>query len=327
MERRTVTPGFVSDALACLAEAEVSEAEILARAGLPEVINEPLTGSQFGRLWWTIAREIDDEFFGLTAQPMRPGSFALLCHAVLHTRNLDQALRRAILFLRVAVDEPHGTLHVENGEARIVLHDPSGARSAFAYRTYWLILMGVASWLVGRQIPLRRLEFSSPPPERIAEYSQFFDAPAKYDRPTTFLAFNATALRWPVVRTEKSVRSFLRHSPGNIVVRYRQEHGLILQIRERLAATPPDEWPGCEALSHSLNMSSATLRRRLAAEGQSIGEIKDEIRQVRAGRLLADNRLTISEIAAELGYSEPSAFHRAYRKWTGKTPRGNADRG
>ena len=125
-----------------------------------------------------------------------------------------------------------------------------------------------------------------------------------------------------MVRSEKSVRSFLRKSPGNIVVRYRQEHGLILQIRERLNTTPPDEWPGCEELARSLNMSSATLRRRLAAEGQSIGEIKDEIRQVRAGRLLADRNFTISEIAAELGYSEPSAFHRAYRKWTGKTPRG-----
>ena len=178
MERRTVTPGFASDALACLTQKGVSEAEILARAGLPEKITGPLTGSEFGRLWWTIAREIDDEFFGLTARPMRPGSFALLCHSVIHTRNLDQALRRAMLFMRIAVDEPYGTLHVENGEARIELHDPSGARSAFTYRTYWLILMGVASWLVGRQIPLRRLEFSSPPPERIAEYSQFFDAPA-----------------------------------------------------------------------------------------------------------------------------------------------------
>lgn len=323
MERRTITPGFVSDALACLENSGVSKADILARAGLPAQITAPLTGSEFGRLWWTIAHEIDDEFFGLAAKPMRPGSFALLCHSVLHTRNLDQALRRAILFMRVAVDEPHGTLNVENGEARIVLHDPSGARSAFTYRTYWLILMGVASWLVGRQIPLRRLEFSSPPPERIAEYSQFFDAPARYDREATFLAFNASSLRWPVVRTEKSVRSFLRKSPGNIVVRYRQEHGLILQIRELLTTSRPDEWPDCEELARTLNMSSATLRRRLAAEGQSIGEIKDQIRQVQARRLLADNSFTVSEIAAELGYSEPSAFHRAYRKWTGKTPRGS----
>ncbi len=324
MERRAITPGFVKDALACLAGAEVSEATVLARAGLPEEINAPLTGSQFGRLWGAIAREIDDEFFGLSAKPMRPGSFALLVHAVLHTRNLDQALQRAILFMRIAIDEPYGRLTTENGEARIVLHDTSGARSAFAYRTYWLILMGVASWLVGRQIPLRRLEFSSPRPERLAEYSQFFDAPAKYDRDTTFLAFNASALRWPVVRTEKSVRAFLRKAPGNIVVRYRQEHGLILQIREQLLATRPEDWPGCEQIAHGLHMSSATLRRRLAAEGQSIGEIKDSIRQVRAGQLLADDRYTISEIAAELGYSEPSAFHRAYRKWTGKTPRGKA---
>lgn len=68
-----------------------------------------------------------------------------------------------------------------------------------------------------------------------------------------------------------------------------------------------------------LQLSPATLRRRLRRDGQSFGAIKDELRSVLAQRLLQQD-MTVAEVATELGYSEPSAFHRAYVKWTGQSP-------
>lgn len=322
MERRIIPPGFVHDALSCL-PSEAAAVEVLRKAGLPDVITGPVTSDEFGAVWWGIADAMDDEMFGLAARPMRRGAFALLCQAVMQSRTLDQALRQIMTFLRVAIEEPHGELIVQSGEARIVLTDPEGPRSAFAYRTYWLFVMGVASWLVGRQIPLRRLEFACEPPARLAEYSQFFGAHSSYGAEATLLVFNSKYLRWPVVRNEKALRSFLAQTPGNLVVRYRHEQGLGLRIRERLNALPPSDWPGIEEFATEFHMSSATLRRRLSAEGRSIGGIKDEIRQIRARRYLAAGEMTVAEIAAELGYSEPSAFHRAHRKWTGRSPRGD----
>ena len=67
-------------------------------------------------------------------------------------------------------------------------------------------------------------------------------------------------------------------------------------------------------------MSVPTLRRRLRGEGQSFGTIKDELRFVAAERLLQENSLSVAEVAAELGYSEPSAFYRAFHKWMGQSP-------
>lgn len=67
-------------------------------------------------------------------------------------------------------------------------------------------------------------------------------------------------------------------------------------------------------------MSAPTLRRRLKAEGQSFGTIKDELRFVIAQKLLQEKKLSIAEVAAELGYSEPSAFYRAFQKWVGRSP-------
>ncbi len=149
MERHNITPGFVEDALDCVRQRGMDTASLMAAIGLPETVTEPVTNVEYGHLWWLIAETIEDEFFGLAARPMRPGSFNLLCHAVLHAGTLERALRRALQFLNVVLDDPRGELRIRDGMAHVVLRDAGPPRPAFAYRAYWLILMGIACWLVG----------------------------------------------------------------------------------------------------------------------------------------------------------------------------------
>ncbi len=320
MERAIIGPGFVTDALACARDAGVDPARLLAACGLPAQIVEPVSDLQYGRLWWLIAQAIEDEFLGLAARPMRPGSFGLLCHAVLHAGGLERALRRALVFLAVVLDDPRGELRVRGGRADIVLSDRGGPRSAFAYRTYWLILMGVACWLVGRRIPLRRLDFACPlPPER-PDYGQFFGVPVTFDRPVNLLSFDAAILRLPVIRSEAALKSFLRAAPANILLRYRHDGGVTARVRAQLGGLAPADWPDFDALARDLAMSPATLRRRLKAEGQSFGAIRDDLRAVLARDLLRRTDLSLADVATELGFSEPTAFHRAFRQWQGQAP-------
>lgn len=320
MERHNITPGFVEDALASLRQRGLDTAPFMAAAGLPEEVTGPVTNVQYGRLWWSIADAIQDEFFGLAARPMRPGSFDLLCYAVLHSGTLERALRRALLFLDVVLDDPRGELRIRDGMAHVVLTDRGLPRPAFAYRAYWLILMGVACWLVGRRIPLRYLDFACPAPVHRQDYRKFFGAPVLFDRPSTRLVFDSSYLALPVIRSDVALESFLREAPANILIRYRHDHETSSRIRARLAAMPASAWPSFETIAKALGMSSATLRRRLRADGQSFGAIKDELRSVQAQRLLQEKALSVAEVAAELGYSEPSAFYRAFQKWVGQSP-------
>ncbi|WP_319823918.1 AraC family transcriptional regulator [Thalassovita sp.] len=318
METPQISPDFVEDALACLRAAGHDPTPLLAELNLPDPVTAPVTNETYGRLWWLIAQTMQDEFFGLGARPMRPGSFALMCHAALTARTLKQALHRSLLFLSVVLDEPRGRLAIQDGEARITL---TGNASAFAFRTYWLILLGVTCWLVGRRIPLRGLDFACAAPEHRAEYRRFFGAPVRFDAPTTCLRFDAAYLSLPVVRTEQALKSFLRAAPANILVRFRHDQGTAIRVRNLLAKRPAADWPSFQALADTLGVSTATLRRQLRADGQSYMSIKDELRVARAEQMLRDPAVSIAEIAAQLGYSEPSAFFRAYRKWTGRSPR------
>lgn len=320
MERRNITPGFVEDALESLRLRGIEAGPLLRTAGLPDAVTGPVTNAQYGRLWWLIAEVIGDEYFGLGARAMRPGSFNMMCYAVLHSGNLERALRRALQFLDITLDDPRGELLSRNGAAMVVLRRSDRARAAFAYRAYLMILMGVASWLIGRRIPLRRLDFDCPAPVHRNDYNQFFGAPVHFDQPQTCLVFDAAYLALPLVRSDVALESFLREAPGNLLIRYRHDHDTSSRVRARLSAVTPEDWPDFEAMAGALHHSPATLRRKLRAEGQSFGAIKDELRSVLAQRLLREGQTSVAEVAAQLGYSEPSAFHRAFLKWTGQSP-------
>ncbi|UWU25821.1 AraC family transcriptional regulator (plasmid) [Rhizobium sp. CB3060] len=320
MNRRVISWGFVEDAVECLRNRAIDPAEALNRAQISSTSREKVTSIQYGQLWIEVSRTIEDEFFGLGGRPMRPGSFNMLCHALVGTENLEHAIRRGLKFLAIVLDDPVGELRHRNGLAEITLTDKIGRRSAFAYRTYWLLLLGVTCWLIGRRIALRQVDFACTAPSRGADYRQFFGAPVHFDKPFSRLTFNTSCLSLPTIRNEASVSAFLKGSPANILIRYRQDQGTSVEVRRLFKETPTSRWPDFDKLAARMKMSPATLRRRLLGEGQSFSVIRDELRYNLACELLSGEAHTIAQIASLLGYAESSAFHRAFAKWSGNTP-------
>jgi AraC-like DNA-binding protein len=315
-----IAASFVEEALESLRRRGLPVEGVLAAADLPPDLREPVSAEAYGRMWLALARELDDEFFGLAARPMRPGGFTLLCHCLLHSRTLEQALRRALRFLNLVLDEPRGELIVDNGLACVELRESGPPRSAFAYRTYWIVLHGVICWFVGRRLPLRRVDFRCPEPDFCQDYRQFFGAPVEFGADVSLLAFDAGFLRLPVNRNEAAMRVFLRHAPGNILVRYAHDAGLAANVRRRLRALAPSDWPNAEDMARRLRMPASTLRHKLQLEGQSYRSIRDEALRGLAIEGLTASSVAIAELSASLGFAEPSAFHRAFRKWCGATP-------
>jgi len=97
-------------------------------------------------------------------------------------------------------------------------------------------------------------------------------------------------------------------------------NSITYRIRELLGDDFRLEMPSFEELTELLGMSARTLRRRLEKEGTSYQRIKDNARRDVAIALLSRDGLTVSEVAEQLGFSDPSAFHRSFKKWTGQSP-------
>jgi AraC-like DNA-binding protein len=141
-----------------------------------------------------------------------------------------------------------------------------------------------------------------------------------FEMPDTSIAFAADYLDLPIVQNERSVKEFLRTAPENILVKYKNGSSLSARIRRRLRQLLPGEVPDFDTLAAELNLTTATMRRRLHEEGASYQDIKDQLRRDLAIGYLSHSDRNVMDIALELGFSERSAFHRAFRKWTGASP-------
>src|SRR5450755_1474695 len=274
-EPGTVAICFVAAALESVRARHMDTDRLLTNVGLsPSLLQVPqarVSAKHYGALWRAIATALDDEFFGQDSRRMKVGSFAMLCHSVLGCRNLGQALDRSLRFYALILDDISGTLVREGGEARIVLRERAAGANprVFAHELLLMLLYGVSCWLVGRRIPILRTEFSYAEPAHSAEYRLMYCADLRFNRPNTVIAFEASYLDLPVVQNERSLKEFLRTAPESILVKYKNSSSLTARVRRRLRQFPPGELPDFEGLTDELNMTPATMRRRLHEEGES----------------------------------------------------------
>jgi len=325
-ERGTIAVDLVEEALRCAERRGVARVVLLEQAGVqPATLATPLarvSAAQYGRLWSAIADALDDEFFGQDSHPMRRGSFALLCHAALGSRDGGQALTRIAGFLRLVLDDLQCEIDADAARVRIRLvdADTNTPRPMFAYATAFIMIYGLVCWLVGRRIPVIAAHLRCPEPAASGEYRLMFCPEMCFDQPASYVDLAPDCVTLPIVQTLATLKVFLREAPANFIVKYRNPDSLAARIRRKLRQSQPADWPDSERIAAALNMAEATLRRRLKQEGATYQSIRDALRRDLAIARLADTTQTIAEIAYALGFAEPSAFHRAFRKWTGVRP-------
>ncbi|MFB7586333.1 AraC family transcriptional regulator [Streptomyces sp. NPDC056169] len=334
----------------------VAPASLLARAGLPSGLlgdaQARVPAEQFGRLVRLLWSLLDDELIGLGGAPSKVGTFAMMGHVVVHgSRDLREALRRGQAFYSLFPSGPRFRL-VEPGEpgepgecgdgvaggeedegrgdeARMEF-DVAGYDDPlhFGAESTVLVAHRFAGWLIRRRIGLRRVEFTHPEPRHAHEYALLFGAPCVFGARRTAAVFDRADLDAPVLRDAAALRAFLRRAPADVLVRADHGSAMTGRVRHLMGkALPAEPLPTPEQLADRLSVSPQTLRRRLAAEGTTYQRLRDQVRRDHALAALAGGRVSIERLSRQLGFSEPSAFHRAFRRWTGETPRAFRARG
>jgi AraC-like DNA-binding protein len=286
-----------------------------------------ISAMQYTRVYQQVLHLMQDETFGLAGSELTaPGAFRMMCYCVISCRNLGQAIQRTAEFYRTFFDERsqlyanfseqyarvgYRTLD-RNGEPRVGLADAYGL-------SLWHRFFG---WLCGRSIELKRVDFSGMEPERVAKYERLFGCPIYFGQASDLLYFDSACLAWPVVHTEHSLREFLRTAPYQLLIMDNDPAGrsLSVQVKAMMGHDFSGGFPGFETISSALRVSAPTLRRRLKREGTTFQQLKDEARCEASILWLDRPELSINEVALQMGFTDPSAFHRSFKKWTGKTP-------
>jgi AraC-like DNA-binding protein len=324
MRQRTIASHFARAALGGARRQRFDYAPLLQQLGIsPELLDEPrarIAPEQFARLLQALWVALADEYLGFGRAPSKPGTFAMMCHTLIHCRTLGKALQRGLLFYSLFPDAPRLTLETEGERVRLSL-DESTLRDPdhFLAESLLVIWHRLGSWLIGQRIGLEQATFSYARPGHGAEYDLLFPCPLVFKARSSSLLFHGRYLEMPLLQDERTLKHFLERSPADLLSRPDDGHSLTSQLR-RLLSRDTARWPDLDTVAAHLHISSQTLRRHLREEGTSFQELKDQLRRDIAIYHLGRADLSLQQIAEQLGFSEPSAFHRAFKKWTGVTP-------
>ncbi len=272
-----------------------------------------------GQFW----QRLDDELFGLTGQPCRPGSFKFLADQCMGCLNLRQVFEKAQHFyalftglrLEIREDGDQATLSLENCRPEL---DPEHVLIEFVLTSWHRF----ASWMIGNQVVLNLAEFAYAPPGHVAEYQYLFPTLHRFNAVRSAMVFSSEYLDQPIVREPDQTGPYLHNFPYSALVRPKNDHSYTTRVRTVIRQDPgfPVLIPDFDKVSGQMNLTSSTLRRKLKSEGTSYQQIKDLLRRDLAIGHIQSAALSIGEIAHKVGFAEPGAFIRAFKSWTGVTP-------
>lgn len=286
---------------------------------------------QYSALCMHLFKSIGDESGGVIPDSQTPyGTTRLLLYAIIRCPTLGSAMHRAIEF-NACCRERQGEARVNelviDAEAKLATlryfscadpRCPPPQAGVLCGLSMWLRLCG---WLIGQAIDVVSAGCVGPEPENLDSIRHFFPCPVEFEQPYNSVSFSARQLDAELLRSEAELEAFLPVAPYHVVIKpVTSDASITTRILSILGDDFRDDLPSFEALTSMLNMSPRTLRRRLEKEGTSYQRIKDNARRDVAITLLSRDRMTVSDVAERVGFSDPSAFHRSFKKWTGLSP-------
>ncbi|QCB50168.1 AraC family transcriptional regulator [Rhodococcus sp. PAMC28707] len=334
MTARTIPVAFVVNATALAASSGVDLSYPLSIAGIgPETLKDPrarLTAEQvtlFTQSAWQIT---GDELFGLASTPMRRGSFRVICQTLIHSPDLASALNRMTETTRVLSGLPPMTITRGESTTRLTMppvdntHLPEQARERAGQLLTdfrMLLVHRFAAWLIGGRVKLHSVElpYDMPDAETAKLYDRMFGTRVAFGASVAVLEFDNAAMRAPIVQTEASLTDYLRESPNLLFTARDYDSTASSQVRRALELGLQGRSPCTDEIAAKLTVSTAHLRRLLRQEGTSVNQIREEVLRDAAISGLSRGD-SVDDLSHQLGFSEPSAFRRAFKRWTGQTP-------
>lgn len=309
-------------AAACAATG-VPFTEALRDAGIaPASVEElepriPLT--QARQAWVAAARRFGGDDFGLAAADRLPvGSFNLVEFAARACATWGQALDRVARFGHLMNEGTEFALET-SGSLALFTHRARGAlRPVSELMMAYLLLRGRA--ITGLEWKPRSVSFMHREPAATDAHARVFQAPVRFGEPRDALIFDRALLDHPLLTAEPSLAGVLERHAEALLTRLPNQATMELAVRRAMQAMLPAGEPRIDRVAKTLAMTPRTLQRRLREEGTAFQKVLDDLRRELAAAYLHDQGKPAGEVAFLLGFADPSAFRRAFKRWNGASP-------
>ena len=325
-EKPTVSVLVLVPLLEAVRRAGVNTDVLLARAELrPEAIEDP--DSRFPLASWVAAWRLACEMSGdpalgiHAAEDLEPGVFGVIDYVTRCSGTLRESIERTCRYYPLIHDTARPGTEMQGDRLVWSYNLLGGYQYPRAMAEYAL-----ACWLAisrqGVQSQLDPLEvhFVHEQTVNLGEYRRFFRAPVRLGMERNAMVLDPRVLDWPMITAASGLSRILDQHARQLLEKLPANKRLSDRVRELIAAELAGGDPGEQSVAQKLQMSARTLRRRLSQEGLSHRGLLDQLRKDLSALYLKEKGLAVSEAAFLLGFANTSAFHKAFKRWTGCTP-------
>jgi AraC-like DNA-binding protein len=292
----------------------------------PGVLEDPNAWLPLGTYQHSIGAALSvsgDRAFGLhMGEHASPAMFDVLGPLAETAATMREGIEAMTRYSRLVAEGFEPRLH-EDGESASIRFaalrgdlDPVRLTAEFAMTALLQLLRVFA----GHRAKPSRVSFAYPAPAYVAEYRRIFGEAAHFDEPFTEMRFPRAWLDRLQLYRSPDLYSHLKTRAENTLGRLERESTQTARVEQMLAAQSPRQ-VSMDEVAGELGISRRSLRRHLAAEGTSFAELAERSRIDAAKRMLEHRGSSIQETAYALGFAAPAAFHRAFKRWTGMTPK------
>jgi AraC-like DNA-binding protein len=173
----------------------------------------------------------------------------------------------------------------------------------------------------GTSLTPSSVSFTHRRPANWERHEAYFDCPVEFGGGVDALHLDEAFLDTPTRLGDKALGRFLTDQLDDALRTAEAQQGIESQVRHTVSQSLADGVPGMGAVAARLAMSERTLRRRLAEESLRYDDIVVDVQRTVATALLATTDRPLVDVAFLTGYADQTAFHRAFKRWTGRTPR------
>lgn len=266
-------------------------------------------------------QRLADPLIGLhVGQTITARHLGILGTVLLACENLGSALQRLERYQRLIFDTVPMSRRIGPGWVELVWDISEYRTGRLVDETGFAVLVQFCRSIVrGTANPLA-VGFVHARPADVRPYRKFFDCPVQFDQPEPVIRLGLDLLASPLKNPDSALILVLEQHAERLLSELPEQEPIVEQVRKVVAQLLRKGEPDIEKVSRKLCCSSRTLQRRLNEAGTSFRDELNLVRHQLASSYLQDSRLQVVDVALLLGYSEHSAFTRAFREWTGKTP-------
>jgi AraC-like DNA-binding protein len=304
----------------------IPSSQLLERAGIEaEAGTDPnafVAIDKVVALWMHAVALTGDEHLSMHVAEWSPeGSRSIMYFLFANALTVGDALRKVVTFYRSFGNTGQASIEEEATRVALRYDDVPGFAAPRQAREWGLAgaYCGVRS-ATGVAFSPERVELAYPPPPDTREHERIFGCPVFFERDASRLWLWREDWERPTRHADPDLLRILESRAQHLVDELPEIESLGGVVQSVLSLDLERGVPSVHDVARRLGLSSRTLQRRLTAEGLSFSDVVERTRESAARRLLKERNLALAEVAELLGFSDQSAFTRAFKAWSGTTP-------